>query len=143
MNLKKLILEALDHAERRRKRHLERMASEVLYALRMSCRNRFRDFIRSKGKIGFGKYVTMDYERLKDHLEKQFKPGMTWKNRNKWHIDHIKPLSSYKYINDDGTINKKEIEASWNIKNMQPLWDHENLTKGKRWNTKGKKRFKL
>jgi hypothetical protein len=139
MNLKKLILEALDHAERRRKRHLERMASEVLYALRMSCRNRFRDFIRSKGKIGFGKYVTMDYERLKDHLEKQFKPGMTWKNRNKWHIDHIRPLSSYKYINDDGTINKKEIEASWNIKNMQPLWDHENLTKGKRWNTKPKR----
>jgi hypothetical protein len=139
MNLKKLILEALDHAERRRKRHLERMASEVLYALRMSCRNRFRDFIRSKGKIGFGKYVTMDYERLKDHLEKQFKPGMTWKNRNKWHIDHIRPLSSYKYINDDGTINKKEIEASWNIKNMQPLWDHENLTKGKSWNTKSKR----
>jgi len=143
MNLKKLILEEIEYSEIRRKRHLERMATEVLYALRMSCRNRFSDFIRTKGKIAFGKYVKMDYERLKDHLESLFKPGMNWDNRNKWHIDHIRPLSSFKYINNNGSINKKEISASWNILNLQPLWDHENLTKGKKWNSKGEEHFKL
>ena len=26
---------------------------------------------------------------LKEHLEKQFVSGMTWENRNEWHMDHI------------------------------------------------------
>ena len=32
---------------------------------------------------------------LKEHLEKLFVEGMTWENRVEWHIDHIKPISSF------------------------------------------------
>jgi hypothetical protein len=131
------------YREVRRDRHNERMANEVEYGLRMSCRNRFSDFIRSKGGISFSKNVHMDYEKLKDHLERLFKPGMSWENRGKWHIDHIRPLASFKYINDDGSINQDEIAASWDINNLQPLWDHENMSKGRKWDSEGEEHFHL
>ena len=44
--------------------------------------------------------------QLRQHLEKQFKPGMTWQNRKeKWEIDFIVPYTPqtkrtvYKYTN--------------------------------------------
>ena len=57
------------------------------------------------------------------HLEKRFKNGMTWKNYGKWHVDHIKPLSSF-----DLTKSEQQILAC-NYKNLQPLWAKENLLK--------------
>lgn len=64
-------------------------------------------------------------EELKLHLEKQFKPGMTWENWSRlgWHIDHIRPLSSF-----DLTDKKQFGEAS-HYTNLQPLWWNENLAK--------------
>ena len=61
---------------------------------------------------------------LKIHLEKQFPEGMTWENRHLWHIDHIKPLSSFDLMEPE-----QAFEAC-NFKNLQPLWAHENLKKG-------------
>jgi hypothetical protein len=58
---------------------------------------------------------------LKKHLEKLFKPGMSWENKGMWHIDHIIPLSSAK--------NEKELFELCNYKNLQPLWSLENLKK--------------
>jgi len=147
MNLKALILEAIDDAERKRiqdlvKRkkksaislayHHKRFNRDIEYTLKIVCRNRFHDFIKSRGKISFGKYVSLDYKKLKDHLEKLFKPGMSWKNRNKWHIDHIRPLASFKFINHDGTINQRALNKAWKLTNLQPLWDKENMSKGAR-----------
>ena len=63
-------------------------------------------------------------EELKIHLEKQFKPGMSWDNRKEWHIDHIVPLASAK---DEETMNKL-----CHYTNLQPLWAEENLSKGAR-----------
>lgn len=63
-------------------------------------------------------------EFLKEHIEKQFKDGMTWDNygKNGWHVDHIIPLSSGK--------NEKEIYKLSHYTNLQPLWAEENLSKG-------------
>jgi hypothetical protein len=60
-------------------------------------------------------------EFLKEHLEKQFKVGMTWENKNKWHIDHIVPLSS--------ANNEEELYKLCHYTNLQPLWAEENLKK--------------
>ena len=72
-----------------------------------------------------------------------FKDGMTWKNRNKWHIDHIRPLASFKFINDDGSINQRALNKAWKITNLQPLWDKENMSKGKKWGSNSEEHFKL
>ena len=58
---------------------------------------------------------------LKEHLEKQFVSGMTWENRNLWHIDHIIPLSSAK--------TEEELYKLCHYTNLQPLWAEENLKK--------------
>jgi hypothetical protein len=120
-----------------------RMKIDPEFALKVSCRRRFNDFVNSRGKISFSKYVDLDYEKLKNHLERLFKPGMSWENRGKWHIDHIRPLSSFKYFNDDGSINTKDVVNSWRIENMQPLWDIENLTKGSTYDPQGEEHFEL
>ena len=60
---------------------------------------------------------------LKKHLQKQFKPGMTWNNYGKWHIDHIKPCCSF-------DLSKPEEQAiCFNYNNLQPLWAKENFHK--------------
>lgn len=65
------------------------------------------------------------YVELKLHIEKQFKPGMTWDNHGQWHIDHIIPVSY--------GITVEEIIALNNYINLQPLWAQENLSKGNRY----------
>lgn len=64
------------------------------------------------------------FEELQAHLEKQFKPGMTWDNYGSWHIDHIKPLASFDLSNSD------ELKIATNYQNLQPLWAIDNLRKG-------------
>lgn len=65
-------------------------------------------------------------ETLKLHLEKQFKPGMTWGNHGVkgWHIDHIKPCASFDLTKPDDQL------KCFHYTNLQPLWWHENLSKG-------------
>jgi hypothetical protein len=60
-------------------------------------------------------------KELKEHLEKQFSNGMTWENRNEWHIDHIIPLSS--------ANSEEEVYKLCHYTNLQPLWKEDNLKK--------------
>jgi len=67
--------------------------------------------------------VGCSIEELKNYIEKQFKVGMTWENWSQfgWHLDHIKPLSSAKTI--------EEMESLCHYTNLQPLWWIDNLLK--------------
>jgi hypothetical protein len=65
-------------------------------------------------------------DELKQHIEKQFKPGMNWDNYGEWHIDHIIPISTAKNLEEGIELSKLE--------NLQPLWAEENLTKGNKTN---------
>lgn len=62
---------------------------------------------------------------LVTHLERQFLPGMTWENRSKWEIDHIVPVSSFKFDTPDDP----EFKAAWAITNLRPLWRELNNEK--------------
>ena len=60
------------------------------------------------------------------HLEKQFKERMSWLNYGKWHIDHIRPISSFTF----NSYEDKEFKQCWALENLQPLWALENIKKG-------------
>lgn len=66
--------------------------------------------------------------QLRVHLERQFLPGMSWDNRRDWHIDHIIPLSSFKFTSSKDP----EFQAAWALSNLRPIWEKENLSKGKK-----------
>lgn len=83
---------------------------------------------------GRSKYIKFSFDDLKNHLESKFEEGMSWENygKNGWHIDHVKPLSSFNFFNKYGEANINEIEMAFSIENLQPLWAKDNYTKGAR-----------
>lgn len=64
-------------------------------------------------------------EFLREHIEKQFKPGMTWKNHGQhgWHVDHILPCAAFHLQHSE----EQEICFHWT--NLQPLWASHNRSK--------------
>lgn len=80
-----------------------------------------RKIDRFCGLIGCGKF------ELRCHIERQFKPGMTWENHGAWHIDHIRPCCSF-----DLSIPEQQY-ACFHFSNLQPLWAAENLQKSGKW----------
>ena len=61
--------------------------------------------------------------QLKEHLESLFTEGMSWNNYGEWHIDHIKPVSSFNKDTHPSIVNA--------LSNLQPLWAEDNLKKWK------------
>lgn len=59
-----------------------------------------------------------------EYLEAKFKKGMTWADCSKWHIDHIRPCSSF------DLSDVSQIKECFHYSNTQPLWAKENEAKG-------------
>ena len=98
------------------------LSARIARCLRASLNN----ILNGKTKKGSHiKDLGCTLDQLKKHLESQFKPGMTWDNHtlNGWHIDHIKPLSSF------DLSDREQFLQAVHYTNLQPLWALENLTK--------------
>lgn len=112
-------------SEWRRKRYRE----DPKFALNEFMRNGILKALgNGKGGNSWVEFVDYTVDDLKDHLERQFLPGMTWENRglNGWHIDHIVPISSFSF---DGPEHP-DFKACWSMTNLRPLWEADNLKKG-------------
>lgn len=104
-----------------------RRKSDPVFRLRWNISRRVNYLLRGIGKSARTvELLGCSVQELREHLEKQFKPGMTWENhsRNGWHIDHIKPCSSFNLADPE------EQKRCFNYKNLQPLWMIENMKKG-------------
>lgn len=68
-------------------------------------------------------------DKLKQRIECQFQPGMSWKNHGKygWHIDHKKPIKAFA---DQGATNIRTINM---LCNLAPVWWDRNMSKGATW----------
>lgn len=101
-----------DREEASRRRILRAMCNRLL--------SRAKDgSLRATRKLG---YTT---DELRSHIESLFLEGMNWENWGAWHIDHIRPVSSF----PSGTP-LTEINA---LSNLRPLWAPENLRKSSKW----------
>jgi hypothetical protein len=77
--------------------------------------------------------IGCEIDYLMYHLQHKFKKGMTWDNHGsgnngkgmkEWHIDHIKPCSSFDLSKPE------EQQKCFHYTNLQPLWVKENWKKG-------------
>jgi len=53
-------------------------------------------------------------EQLKIHMQNLFTIGMSWENHGEWHIDHIKPVTSFDKMTPANIVCA--------LTNLQPLW---------------------
>lgn len=65
--------------------------------------------------------VGCSFADLEQHIEKQFLQGMSWDNRDEWHIDHIVPLSLAQ--------TEEELIKLCHYSNLRPLFAKDNLVK--------------
>lgn len=107
-----------EYVRRRRK-------TDPQFRLALLIRRRLRHAIKGTAKSARTlELLGCSPERLIQHLESQFKPGMTWANQGEWHIDHITPLASF----DLSDPEQQRMACHWS--NLQPLWADENIRKG-------------
>lgn len=104
-----------------------RYNSDSYFKLKQTLRNRLRKVLKSK-KLHkdnkFAEYIGCSLEELKQHLESQFQPGMSWENHTTdgWHVDHIVPL--------DSASTSEEMMKLSHYTNLQPMWAIPNIKKG-------------
>ncbi len=81
---------------------------------------------RVKANRHWEELVGFTINQLKKHLEKRFKPGMTWENYGKhWHIDHKVPIAVFNFERPEDI----DFRLCWSLKNLQPLEAKENIRK--------------
>ena len=92
------------------------MSAAVYYALR-----------KRKNGQPWEKLVGYTLDDLVQHLERQFKRGMTWENYGrKWSIDHIVPVTAFAFTSADDP----QLKACWALTNLRPLERIANIKKG-------------
>lgn len=107
----------------------ERWKNDPAFKLRMSVSSRVIGAItyREGQKLdSTWKYLPYTPQELKEHIEKQFEPWMTWENHGEWHIDHIYPHSKLPY----DSLEHPNFQKCWALSNLRPLSAKENRQKG-------------
>jgi len=115
----------------KRKWDRKQRATNPAYKIKYNLKSRLGELLK-KQKITKRErtvdYVGCSFEELKNHLEKQFKPGMSWEHRTEWHVDHIIPINYFIKNFDFTDINVQK--RCFHYTNLRPLWKLENLRKG-------------
>ena len=110
----------------------ERYTTNPQYKTTKILRNRLRQALKRavngkfpKKSMSTLKLLGCDMSFYMKHIEKQFKPGMTWENQGKiWHLDHRLPCASFDLTDPE------QQKVCFSYLNMQPLWAIDNMKKG-------------
>jgi molecular chaperone DnaK (HSP70) len=116
------------HRDYKRKYEKHRKDTDPIYKLINNFRTAIYQVLKENNVQKNGHYFDiLKYtpEELINHLEKQFKDGMTWDNYGDWHVDHITPISVHNIVE----IGDEEFMKCWSLENLQPLWGEENIRK--------------
>lgn len=135
--------------ERKNKTNKQKKKENPAFKLRSVVSSKINSLLKlndsSKAGKSFLKYVDWNIDELKKHIENKFKLSgnewMSWDNYKRynkntwndndkltwtWTLDHIKPLSDFKY----STMDDKEFKKAWSLENMRPLSAKDNLLEG-------------
>jgi hypothetical protein len=123
----------------------KRRECDLGYRLYDSVRSVIKTSIKRSGgrknRLSSLKYLPYTIQQLKDHLEKQFKPWMSWQNWGRynsntwndndpstwtWQIDHIIPQSDLPYT----SMEEENFNKCWSLQNLRPLSAKQNIIDG-------------
>lgn len=107
-------------------RHEERMCNDIDYRLKTKIRSKIYKVLKgNKNSISSMELIGCSINELRQHIERQFQPGMTWDNWGTfgWHLDHIIPQSSFDFTDVE------QQKRCWHYTNLQPLWWMDNIMK--------------
>ncbi len=116
----------------------EQHRNSPLYKIKQHTRRMIRNALIEKGytkKSHTYEILGCSYEEFKIHIENQFTEGLSWDHREKWHIDHIVPLSFAE--------NEEETLMLNHYTNLRPLLAKDNLDKGSKILIKNDIYFKI
>jgi len=112
-----------------REREFRRYHTDSYYRFCKRLRWRIRALLVGKLKSApTAKLVGCTTEFLRGYIEAKFIEGMTWENASFWHLDHVRPLSSF------NLYDHKEQLIAFHYTNLQPLWALDNKRKAAKWN---------
>lgn len=103
-----------------------RLKNDIQFKLQKNLRHRLGKLLKQQTSSIAVAFLGCSLDELKTYLQSKFQPGMTWDNYGQWHIDHVKPLSSFDLTNIE------QLKTACHYENLQPLWATQNLKKGNR-----------
>jgi hypothetical protein len=109
-----------------RKYRQNKYISDVEYRIKHNLGCRLRVALNKNRKADRTiKLIGCTIHELKEYIEKQFKPGMSWSNYglHGWHIDHIVPCDVFDLLKEE------EQKKCFHYTNLQPLSCKDNLCK--------------
>ena len=105
----------------KREWYQNKIKTDPFFKLKCNIRTLIRVNLKRNNLVKNSKTIEIlgcDYQFFRDYMFAQFTEGMTWSNI---HIDHIKPMSSAKTIEEVYQLN--------HYTNFQPLFIKDNLSK--------------
>jgi hypothetical protein len=131
VNASKRALRAANPEREREKRarRWARIEQRLSSAMRSRIRHAFARELPTLGSDKNGRswetIVGYTNAELKAHIERQFRGRMSWSNFGKWQIDHIVPVSSFRFQ----SVDDPEFRACWALTNLRPMWAGPNRSK--------------
>ena len=115
---------ANSHRRKKRENPLQKLSESISRGVYISLKSNNL----SKNKKHYENFIIDTFQEIKEHLEKNFLPGMTLKNhgRGGWHVHHIVPIEFFKFTSTDDI----EFKYCWSTDNLTPLWGKDNVKKG-------------
>lgn len=107
-------------------RQRERYATDPQYALYCRLRSRIRYAVRACKQSKLLRTMRLTgctKQQLALHIESQFQEGMSWENKDDWHIDHIVPISAF------DLADLEQQKCAFHYTNLRPLWAKDNRKK--------------
>ena len=116
------------HREKKRNYEKYRKDTDPIYKLINNFRTAVYQVLKESNVQKNGHYFEIlkySPDELIIHLEERFTGEMSWDNYGVWHVDHIRPISSFNIQE----IGDESFMECWSLKNLQPLWGDENIRK--------------